>query len=125
MRHLLKPIQAQIEISMVVITGIITAIKIGLRVGKVGYKFGSKTRTGMRFLKEHPKLARYGTIVASSAPLIYDLLNIDYSGIQKIFQQKPRQGRQTRNNMVVPRTRQRFDKDCYPRKRRSSRRQRY
>ncbi len=112
---------------MPVIVGIQTAIKIAkivYKVSKVGYKVGSKTRRGAAWLKSHPKIARYGTIAASSAPLIYDLLNIDYSGIFQAFP-KYGKGRQTRNNMEFPRVRQRFNKDCYPRTRRTGRRKEY
>ncbi len=95
---------------MVVVTGIIEAAKIALRIAPIIYKGVKYSRQGMRYASRHPNIAKYGTIAASSAPIIYDLLNIDYSAIQKKI---PRRSfPKTRNQMGKPGTR-RFNKADY------------
>ncbi len=98
---------------MAVITGIITAIKIGLRVGSIVYKGGKKLPPVVKYFDRHRKAATIITTAASTAPLIYDLLNIDYSGILKAFPKSPsRKVGQTRSYMVKSGTRRK----CYPRR---------
>ncbi len=87
---------------MVVVTGIITAIKIAARVAPIVYKYGQKNLAVAKYLYRHPRIAKYGTIAAASAPLIYDLLNIDYSAIPIPKFPKTNKVRQTRNYMVQP-----------------------
>ncbi len=109
---------------MTVITGIIQAARIGYiayRVGKVLYKGSLRTKRGAQWLGRHPKIARYGTVAASSAPIIYDLLNIDYSAIQKQIP-KSYPVRKTRNSMVKFGSRRRNYNYCKPRYRRTAKR---
>ncbi len=66
---------------MVVITGITTAIKIAARVIPILYRGGKKIPPAVRYFDRHRKAATIITTVASTAPLIYDLLNIDYDAL--------------------------------------------
>ncbi len=117
-RHLLKPIRHKNEIStLVVVTGIKVAIdiaKIAYRVSKIGYKAVKKTRAGGRWIGRHPKALRYGSIAATAAPVIYDLMNIDYSAITS---RKVRSTpvKQTRSYFQSSRSRQFGQPNCYPR----------
>ncbi len=105
---------------MVVITGIIELIKAAIRVAPIVYK-GSKivykgvkqTKRGAKWIGRNPKYVRAGTIAATSAPIIYDLLNIDYSAIQKTLRTPAKQ--QTRGYLQSSRTRQFRKSDCRPR----------
>ncbi len=102
---------------MVVVTGIKTAIKIAPIIYKgikIVYKGSIKTKRGAQWMARHPKIARYGTIAASSAPIIYDLMNIDYSAIQKTKIRSITK-QQTRGNVQSPSTRQLGQPNCYPR----------
>ncbi len=99
---------------MTVITGIQTAIKIAPIVYKglkIVYKASVKTKRGAQWLGRHPNIARYGTIAASSAPIIYDLLNIDYSAIQKRF---PDKKQQARGKLYATRARQQYSTGYNP-----------
>ncbi len=89
---------------MVVVTGIITVAKIITRAAPIIYKYGQKNLAVAKYLYRHPRIAKYGTIAAASAPLIYDLLNIDYSAIPIPKFPKTNKVRQTRNNMVQSRS---------------------
>ncbi len=105
---------------MVVVTGIVQAIKIGLRVAPIAYKLAKKNVQVAKYLYRHPRIAKYGTIAAGTAPLIYDLLNIDYSAIPK----KPRSSypkQKTRNLLDKPFRKQQYCYDYRPRKRYSGR----
>ncbi len=96
---------------MVVITGIIQTIKIATKVAPIIYKIIRKTPAGARYFDRHRKAATIVTTAAGSAPLIYDLLNIDYSGILKAFPRfTSRKVGQTRSYMVQPGSRRK----CYP-----------
>ncbi len=124
MRHLLKPIQK----TMVVITGIKTAIKIGLRAlpyalraGKVGYSAAKATKHGASWIRRHPKAVKYGTVAAGGATLLLDLTNIDYSAIPPY--EKPGKIGQTRSYMEQSSSRPRYSnvyrtsrKRCPPRR---------
>ncbi len=104
---------------MPVITGIIQAARIayiGYKVGKIVYKGVKYSKPAAQWLGRHPKIARYGTIAASSAPIIYDLLNVDYSAIQIPKFPQTNKVRQTRDTMEQSRTGRR-KRYCYsPRK---------
>ncbi len=102
---------------MAVITGIIEAIKIGVRVAPIVYKIGKKFPPVVKYLYRHPRIAKYGTIGAASAPLIYDLLNIDYSAIPIPKFPKTNKVRQARVNMVKSRARRVICTSYRPRKR--------
>ncbi len=96
---------------MVVITGIISAIRIGARVAPILIKIAKKTPAGVRYFDRHRKAATIVTTVASTAPLLYDLLNVDYSAILKTFPRiTSRKIGQTRSNMVFSKSRRK----CYP-----------
>ncbi len=97
---------------MVVVTGIIAVAKVAWEVVKIAarttpyvYKGVKKSKQGAQWLSRHPKIAKYGTVAASSAPIIYDLMNIDYSAIQTTKIRSPTV-KQTRGNFQSSRTRQ-------------------
>ncbi len=94
---------------MVVVTGIIEAAKIAVRVIPIIYKGVKYTRQGTRYLSRHPNIAKYGTIAATSAPIIYDLLNIDYSAIPTA----PKRPKQKTRNFMESAGRRRFNKANY------------
>ncbi len=105
---------------MTVISGIIEAVKIGIRVapviyksGKIVYKAGGKTRQGAQWLSRHPKIVKYGTVAAGASSLLLDLTNIDYSAIipEKV---RPPTVKQTRSNFQSSRSRFRRESNCYP-----------
>ncbi len=114
---------------MVIITGIKTAIKIGIkalpyaiRAGKVGYSAAKATKHGARWLRKHPKAVKYGTVAAGGASLLLDLTNIDYSAIPQ-KDAIPSKNGQTRNYLVKSRSGQRYGytysksrKRCTPRR---------
>ncbi len=111
---------------MAVITGIITAIKIGLRVSKIVYKGGKKIPPVVKYFDRHRKAATIITTAASTAPLIYDLLSIDYDAL--LPKTPSNKIGKTRGNMVKSRSERFIDPDyqfmqpCKPyRKRRSYR----
>ncbi len=113
---------------MPVVTGIIQAARIayiGYKVSKIVYKGVKQTTPVAKWIYRHPKVAKYGTIGATAAPVIYDLLNIDYSAIQNQKGPAPGKPGKTRDYMV--KTRGRFgytgysnryrNKRCYGRRR--------
>ncbi len=110
---------------MTVITGIVTAIRIGIAASRVTYKVAKGTKRGAQWLGRHPNIARYGTVAASTAPLIYDLLNIDYSAIIPKRDTIPYKDRQTRSYMVKSRSRCKQYTSNYAEYKRCLRRQRY
>ncbi len=73
---------------MAVISGIIQAAKIAIKVapvafraGKFGYKVAGKTKHGAKWIRQHPKIIKAGTVAAGAGGLILDLTNIDYSSL--------------------------------------------
>ncbi len=90
---------------MVVVTGIITVGKIIVRAAPIIWKGIQKTNAGRQWISRHPKALRYGTIGATAAPVIYDLLNIDYSAIPIPKFPSSYKKRQTRTYMEQPCTR--------------------
>ncbi len=108
---------------MVVITGIITAIKIILRVAPVIYKGGKKIKPVSQYFDRHRKAGTIITTAAATAPLIYDLLNIDYDALLPKKISGPTKNGQARNNMEFSRFRRRNKYNyCPPRTRRTFRR---
>ncbi len=108
---------------MVVISGIIRTIRIGLTVSRILYKAGVKTRAGKQWLSRHPRAVKAGTVAAGAGGLLLDLTSIDYSGILPKKPYKPSKTGQARNYMVQSRTgRQQYNND-YTSKRCPSRRQ--
>ncbi len=97
---------------MAVISGIISAIRIGLTVSRIVYKVGSKTRAGAKWMQRHPKAVRAGTIGATAGGLILDLTNVDYSAILPKKPWKPSKTGQTRNYMEQSQSR-RFQRTNY------------
>ncbi len=83
---------------MVVVTGIITAIKIATRVIPIIYKGGKKIKPAAQFFDRHKRTATIATTAAATAPLIYDLLNIDYDALLP-KQRQPGKTGQTRDNV--------------------------
>ncbi len=118
MRILLNLLRTRNKIKLVVITGIIQTIKVAAKVAPIIYKIVKKTKVGNSYIYRHPRIAKYGTAVAGTAPLIYDLLNIDYSAIQKT----PSRGKfpQTRKYMEQYRSKRERYCENYTRKRYSS-----
>ncbi len=110
---------------MAVISGIISAIRIGLTVSRIVYKTGSKTKAGAQWITRHPNYVRAGTIGATAGGLILDLSNVDYSAL--LPKKPPEYGktRQTRDYMVKSKSKRIRNNYCYPRKRRTSGFQRY
>ncbi len=118
---------------MVVISGIVQAIKIGIRYAPAVYK-GSKivytglikTRAGAQWLSRHPNIVKYGTVAAGAGGLLLDLTSIDYNAlIPKTIPGTTKTG-QTRDSMVStsrrPRNKYVY---CSPRTRRTFSRQKY
>ncbi len=85
---------------MVVVTGIITVIKIIAKAIPIIYRGGKKIPPVVKYFDRHRKAATIITTAAGTAPLIYDLLNIDYDAIP--FPKFPQayKKRQTRNYLV-------------------------
>ncbi len=116
---------------MVVISGIQTAIKIArvaipiaIKAGKFGYRTTKATHKGAKWLRRHPKVAKYGTAAAGVGSLLLDLTNIDYDALlPKTIPGTTKTG-QTRDYMVIPgsRPRNRYGY-CPPSNRRSFSRQ--
>ncbi len=112
---------------MPVIVGITTAIriaKLAYRVSKVVYKPIRKTPAAARWFDRHRKAATIITTAASTAPLIYDLLNIDYSALQS-FITKTGKFPKTRNYMEFPSTKRSRYTECYPNRRKRTIRRKY
>ncbi len=110
---------------MAVISGIITAVKIGLRVAPIVYKGIKSTKAGAQWLSRHPKVVKGATVAAGAGGLLLDLTSIDFSGL--LPKKSPKYGEtgQTRNYMVQSKSKRFRNNYCYPRKRRTSRFQRY
>ncbi len=100
---------------MVVVTGIITAGRIIARAAPIIWRGIQRTNAGRQWISRHPKALRYGTIGATAAPVIYDLLNIDYSAIPFPKFPKTYKVRQTRNYMEQSRARRGFSEKHRPR----------
>ncbi len=110
---------------MVVVTAIKEVVKIILRVAPIVYKMGQKAPPVVKYFDRHRKLGTIVTTAAATAPLIYDLLNIDYDAIS--FPKFPKTNKigQTRNYLVQSQSKRFGRKEyttCYPRRKR---RQRY
>ncbi len=93
---------------MVVVIGIKTAIeiaKIALRAAPIIYKGGKKIKPVAQYFDRHRKAAIIATTAATLAPNIYDLMDIDYSAIQKNIADKVKQ---TRGKFHPDRSRQFF-----------------
>ncbi len=97
---------------MVVISGIIAAAKIAVRVapyafraGKITYQAAKKTKHGAAWIRRHPKAVKYGTAAAGVGTLLLDLTNIDYSAIPTAKIRTPTV-KQTRDNVYSTGSRQ-------------------
>ncbi len=94
---------------MAVITGIITAIRIGYRVSQVIYQGGKKIPPVVKYFDRHRKAATIITTAASTAPLIYDLLSIDYDALLPKKTSNP--FGKTRGNMEQSRSKRQYYSD--------------